>query len=164
VPPSWNIWLWGRRPRVTLVRAAILGTLLYFVGRFAFPPVHVTGVSMEPTIHDGTWRIGNKLKFLGRAPQRGELVMVNMAGWRAFYLKRILALPGETIAFTNGRLLINGRVMPEPYLHGDSDWTMPPTRVPTEEYFVAGDNREVPLPLHMAGLTHRRDIAGGLLW
>lgn len=162
--PSWTIWLWGRRPLVTLLRAAVLGTVLYLVGRFAFPPVHVAGLSMEPTIHDGVWRIGNKLKFRTREPQRGDLVMVSMAGWHAYYLKRVLGLPGETIAFTHGVLLINGRVVPEPYLRGGSDWTLPPTRVPEGEYYVAGDNRAVPLPAHMAGLTRRSTIAGGLLW
>lgn len=162
--PTWTIWLWGRNPRVTLVRAVVLGVLLYLVGRFAFAPVHVSGLSMEPTIHDGTWRVGNKLKFLNRDPQRGELVMVKMAGWRAYYLKRVLALPGEAIAFTNGMLLINGRPQPEPYLQCGSAWNMPATRVPAGEYFVAGDNRAVPLPAHMAGLTRRGDIAGGLLW
>ena len=157
--------MWGRRPLVTLLRAALLGTLLYLTGRFAFPPVHVSGLSMEPTIHDGTWRIGNKLKFMSRDPQRGELVMVSMAGWRAFYLKRVLGLPGETIAFKNGALLINGMMTAEPYLAGGEDnWNLSPLRVPEGEYFVAGDNRAVPLPLHAAGLTRRGDIAGGLLW
>ena len=33
-----------------------------------------------------------------------------------------------------------------------------------DEYFVAGDNRAVPLPAHMAGLTRRSEISGGLLW
>ena len=162
--PHWTIWLWGRRPLVTLARAAVFGILLYLVGRFAFPPVHVSGLSMEPTIHDGTWRIGNKLKFHARDPQRGELVMVTMAGWHAYYLKRVLGLPGETIAFKKGELLINGQVVPEPYLDGDSGWNLPPTRVPEGEYFVAGDNRAVPLASHKAGLTRRSDIAGGLLW
>jgi signal peptidase I len=164
VLPTWTIWLWGRKPRVTLLRALVLGVLLYLVGRFAFPPVHVAGQSMEPTIHDGTWRLGNKLKFLQREPQRGELVMVRMAGWRAFYLKRVLALPGETIAFSKGVLQINGRAQPEPYLHGESNWSLPATRVPEDEYFVAGDNRAVPLAAHKAGLTRRSDIVGGLLW
>lgn len=162
--PTWTIWLWGRNPRVTLLRAVVLGVLLYLVGRFAFPPVRVAGASMEPMIHDGAWRIGNKLKFINHDPQRGDLVMVRMAGWRAYYLKRVLALPGETIAFTNGTLLINGRPQPEPYLSCGSAWNMPGARVPSGEYFVAGDNRAVPLPAHMAGLTRRADIAGGLLW
>jgi signal peptidase I len=162
--PTWSIWLWGRRPHVTLLRAAVLGTALYLVGRYAFPPVHVSGLSMEPTVHDGTWRIGNKLKFHNRDPQRGELVMIRMAGWHAYYLKRVLGLPGETIAFRSGALLINGHVVPEPYVDGTSDWALNPTRVPEGEYFVAGDNRAVPLPAHKAGLTRRSDIAGGLLW
>ncbi len=162
--PIWTIWLWGRNPRVTLWRALALGALFYVLGRFAFPPVHVSGMSMEPTIHDGAWRLGNKLKFLQREPERGELVMVRMAGWRAFYLKRVLALPGETIAFSNGVLLINGRVQAEPYLRCGSAWQLPATRVPLGEYFVAGDNRAVPLAAHKAGLTRRGDIAGGLLW
>ena len=62
---------------------------------------------MEPTIHDGSWRLGNLLKFNGRNPRRGEMVIIRMAGWHAYYLKRVLGLPGENIAFDHGALVVN---------------------------------------------------------
>jgi len=162
--PQWTVWIWGRRPLVTLLRAVMLGLMFYALGRFVCQPVHVAGRSMEPTIHDGSWRLGNLLKFHNRNPQRGEVVMITMAGWHAFYLKRILGLPGETIAFQKGMLLVNGRVVAEPYRKTFSAWTMAPICIPPDEYYVAGDNRVMPQSAHMAGLTRRGDIAGGLLW
>lgn len=161
--PHWTIWIWGSRPRLTLLRASVLGLTLYLLGRFVCPPMHVAGRSMEPTIHDGAWRLGNLLKFHSRNPQRGDVVVISLVGHHAYYLKRVLGLPGETIAFQQGMLLVNGQAVTESYLSTNSDWNMLPLDIPPGEYFVAGDNRAVPLREHMAGLTHRCDMAGGLL-
>jgi signal peptidase I len=162
--PQWTIWIWGSRPRLTILRATVLGLVLYLLGRFVCPPLHVVGRSMEPTIHDGAWRMGNLLKFNSRNPQRGDVIVIRLVGHHAYYLKRVLGLPGETIAFQQGALLVNGRAVPESYLSTNSEWNMPPVCIPSDEYFVVGDNRAVPLREQLAGLTRRLDIAGGLLW
>ncbi len=90
------------------------------------------------------------------------MVIIRRAGGRAFYLKRILALPTETIAFDNGELLVNGKRVEEPYRSKSSDWTMHPIQLGPDEYFVAGDNRSMPMADHAAGVVHRRSLAGAL--
>ena len=159
----WQRLLWGRRLSITLVRAVVLAVGCWLLLRFVCLPLRVAGTSMLPTIRDGSWHLANLLQYRWREPRRGELVMIRMVGRRAFYLKRVLALPGERIAFVRGQLWINDREMTEPYLREYGDWTMPEVTLAPGEYFVAGDHRALPLAQHKAGAVCRADIMGGLL-
>jgi len=154
----------GRDIRVTLRRALLLAVASVLFFRFVCLPVRVRGSSMEPTFKNGELHAACLLQHAWRAPQRGEVVVISMSGTKAFYLKRILALPGERIAFDRGTLLINDRPQPEPYLHGTGTWTMAEMMVPDGEYFVAGDNRSIPIERHTLGTVNRKMILGGLLW
>lgn len=76
-------------------------------------------------------------------------------------LKRIVALPGETIAFVNGRILINGKILDEPYERRlECDWNIPPETLSTDEYYVVGDNRTMPAKDHTKGRCKRGQIIG----
>ena len=154
----------GRDIRVTLRRALLLAVASVLFFRFVCLPVRVRGGSMEPTFKNGELHAAWLLQHAWRPPQRGEVVVISMSGTRAFYLKRILALPGERIAFDRGTLLINNDRQPEPYLHGTGNWTMAEMTVPDGEYFVAGDNRSIPIERHTLGTVNRKMIVGGLIW
>jgi len=154
----------GRDVRVTLRRAAVLAVVVWLLARYVCLPVRVRGSSMEPTFRNGEFHAACLLEHLWQTPQRGEVVVISMSGTRAFYLKRILALPGERIAFTNGILLINGRPQPEPYLQEHGAWSMREMAVPDGEYFVAGDNRAIPMEQHTLGTVDEAHIAGGVIW
>jgi len=153
----------GRNPVKTLVRATLLVLIAFIVFGFIVRPVRVRGISMEPTLSDGTIHFVNLIKYRWFEPKRGDTVAIAMPGGRAFYMKRILALPGETIAFDDGVLLINGSVLPEPYLRDQGDWTLLSTEVPEGQYFVAGDNRLTLFDSHTLGLVERQKMEGVLL-
>lgn len=157
-------WLVGRRPRRTLVRATALAMATYVLFGHIWRPMLVRGISMEPTLHDGAIRLATLVRYRHRSPDRGDIVIIAMAGGRSFYLKRILALPGETIAFQDGLRLLDGRPAAEDYLHERGRWTMAPVRLEAGQYFVGGDNRSVPFEQHLAGTVALSDIRGGLLW
>jgi signal peptidase I len=59
------------------------------------------------------------------------------------YIKRVAALPGETVELRDGQLLVDGRAVPEPYLRPEDRVVPPfgPVRVQPDHYFVLGDNR-----------------------
>ena len=78
-------------------------------------------------------------------------------------MKRIIGLPGETVAFENGRVLINGEVLDEPYEKSPCDWNCPPVKLGPDEYYVVGDNRTMPQELHTHGGTPRYRIVGKVL-
>ncbi len=162
VTPRAQRWIWGAHPRRTLVRAALLALALVVLGRWVWLPARVHGASMTPTLADGSWHVIARLRYHGRAPARGDVVALRMAGWRVMYIKRVLAVPGDTLAFAAGQLNVNGTDVPEPYVKFQGAWTLPTVALGPDEYFVAGDNRAMPIEEHAAGLVSGRRIAGGL--
>ena len=106
----------------------------------------------------------NTLSYRFHEPRRGDVVAIAMAGRRMMLLKRIIGLPGETVAFSNGILIIDGDEVPEPYLKTDCVWTMGEVKDSPDEYFVAGDNRSVPLSCHSVGRVKRSKIVGEVLF
>jgi signal peptidase I len=157
-----NPWIFGRNPRRTLIRSALLAAVCIGVFGFLLRPVRVAGISMEPTLRNGTFHFVNLMAFRTRSPDRGDIVAVRLPGGRAYYMKRILALPGETVAFSGGTLLIDGQPFPEPYVQVPSDWDLKPTPVPEGAYFIAGDNRDTPFGSHTLGLVETEALAGEL--
>lgn len=153
----------GQNPRRTLIRAGLLAVVAYGVFGYAVRPARVKGISMEPTLRDGEFHVINLLVYRFREPARGDIVAIPMPGKRAFYLKRILALPGETVAFHAGTLLINGAPVDEPYLDDPGDWQSKDIVVPEHGYFVAGDNRSTEFSGHALGVVEKKQLAGTLL-
>src|SRR5229473_1149574 len=128
VAPSSRWWmrvLVGRRPRRTLARILVLSLTSFVVFKFVLRPIRVTGISMEPTYHDGRVNFVNRLAYRFAEPQRGDVISIAIAGESIMYMKRIIALPGETIAIKAGDLMINGQLQPEPYVKNRLPWEIP---------------------------------------
>ena len=166
-PPRWHRWLRvavvGRNPKATLVRVAVLIIVSFVVFNFILLPIRVEGISMLPTYRNGSWNFVNRFAYLRHEPQRGDVVSIRLAGIHRMYLKRIVGLPGETVAFDNGRLLIDGKVMPEPYEKWPCDWNYPAVALGPDEYFAVGDNRTMPWEAHKFGRVDRDHIVGKAL-
>lgn len=155
--------LLGRRPVRTLVRVVILlgiGGMLCWTARDIVTPVRILGQSMEPTFRSGQVRWVNRLAYRGSAPMRGELVAIQGNDRRFLYLKRVIALPGEWFAMTNGSVVINGVPLAEAYVTQPGDWNVPPIRLRATQYLVIGDNRAMPQALHLFGAVERSRIVG----
>jgi signal peptidase I len=172
VPPSWpKRVLFGRNPRRTLVRIVVLVAVCYvvFFSRLVLVPIKVDGISMLPTYTGGQAHFINRLPYLFHEPQRGDVVGVvpkHTAGkiWPSnMYLKRIIALPGETVAFHKGLAIINGKPLNEPYVRFPCDWEAPPEQLGPTDYYVVGDNRSMSLQDHTQGRPFRKQIIGKML-
>jgi len=79
------------------------------------------------------------------------------------YMKRIVGLPGETIEFVRGNLVVDGKALEEPYRKSRCRWEMRPRKLGPDEYFVVGDNREMPIDDHEHGVPLRNHIVGRVL-
>ena len=154
----------GRQPKRTLVRAAVLAVGAALLFGYVLVPVRIKGVSMEPTCHDGGFNFVNRPAYLLRAPRRGDVVAVGTTGWSILYCKRIVALPGETIAIRKGTLFIDGRPLAEPYVKNREPWEVTPVQLAGHEYFVIGDNRGMDQDSHVFGRVERRKLLGPILW
>jgi signal peptidase I len=139
----------GRRPKWTLVRVTVVVLTAFVLLEFVVIPIRVTGISMSPTFTDGSINFINRLAYLHSKPQRGDVVGVRLqAGQHLMYMKRIVGLPGETVAFRDGKLYINDRPIDEPYLKGPCTWQMDPIRLGPNFYYVVGDNRSMSIEDH----------------
>lgn len=174
----------GRRPKFTLIRIAVLVVTCYVVFGFILLFIQINGPSMLPAYREKSIHCVNRLAYLRHEPQRGDVVSIRISGeeysageffhdltrfrlkWNrlsrpsVMYMKRVVGLPGETIEFRRGTLVVNGQWLEEPYVQGPCGWHMEPRRLGTNEYFVVGDNRSMPIELHEMGVPLRSHIVG----
>lgn len=146
--PGWmRVALIGRNPKRTLIRATVLAVFCFlffklFVFKVLVLPVRIEGNSMFPTYHDRGINFVNRLSYRHTDPQRGDVVGIRMAGPSVMLMKRIVGLPGETVAFDHGHLLVNGVAIKEPYLKLRAPAPyLEPVKLGPNQYYVIGDNR-----------------------
>ncbi|MDP8910925.1 MAG: signal peptidase I [Actinomycetota bacterium] len=174
LPHGWRVtidWI------VTIAGAiAIVLAIKYWVVN----PYRIPSSSMEPTLHCGRsasgclarWSdrvLANRFIYHFRDPRRGEVVVFDTppATERAcraggVFVKRIIALPGETWEEREGTVYINGRRLHEPYVRPerrDFD-TYPPKKIPAGHYFVEGDNRAASCDSRKWGPVPRDNLIG----
>jgi signal peptidase I len=154
----------GRHPRRTLVRIAVLAVLSFITFGWLLTPVRVRGISMEPTYHDSSLKLVNRIIYKLRAPQRGDVVAIRLAGPGVLYVKRIIALPSERVSIIDGIVEVNGTPLAEPYVQKRAVWNYPEVTVGAREYFVIGDNRSMKMGDHDFGRVDARRILGMLLF
>lgn len=102
--------------------------------------------SMENTIMAGDRLIGNRLAYWKAEPKRGDIVVFHYPdNEEELYVKRVIGLPGETVAIENGKIYIDGAAEPlaEDYLKEEWVVSTGPYRfeIPEDSYLMLGDNR-----------------------
>jgi signal peptidase I len=144
------------------VRAAVMIALAYVTFGHVLLPVRGAGPSMEPTIVTGELIFINTLTYRWREPRRGDVVAVRMAGPSVMYVKRLLGLPGDRLRLDGGVFSINDVPLAEPYAQTRDDWHLDLFELGSDEYFVVGDNRTMPIALHEMGKVPRSRLVGTL--
>jgi signal peptidase I len=157
-----RILLIGRNPRFTALRIIVLVVVVFLGREYVLLPIKVVGPSMLPTYQDGGVNFVNRLAYLRADPKRGDVVAIRTSGSSIMFMKRVIGLPGEVVAFHQGKTLIDGRILDEPYLDSESmcDWERAPVRLGPEQFFVVGDNRSMPQTNHSYGVADRSRIIG----
>jgi signal peptidase I len=136
-----------------LAEILLLAVGLYVVITFAIQTVHVIGYSMVPTLNNDDYVLATKVDLRFTTPTRGDIIILKDPFDNSQdFVKRVIALPGERLKITDGRVYINGRLLEEPYLPKNDPWVTSnnwPTDagntdgavIPAGHYFVMGDNR-----------------------
>jgi signal peptidase I len=111
---------------------------------FLYQPVKVEGTSMAPLLSDQERIFINKFVYKFESVQRGDVVVFWYPLDRSkSFIKRVIALPDETVQIRNGVVFVDGQSLYEPYVPPQyedlSDYG--PVRVPKGMYFVMGDHR-----------------------
>ena len=90
--------------------------------------------------------------------------MIRYVGKRVALFKRIVGMPGDTIAFKSGVLFRNNIPVEESYVAGPCDWNLDSRVVDPGYVYVVGDNRSVDQDVHMFGEVKQSRILGVPLW
>lgn len=123
----------------------------------------VYGQSMEPSLRPHQRLIVDKLTYRLRAPQRNDIIVLDLPGVNDMLVKRIVGLPGETIEIRDGIVLVNNQELAEPFPHDIGHANMAPVTLNALEYFVMGDNRDNSNDSRSFGPV-KRDAIVGRVW
>lgn len=140
---------------------------------FFMQPHQVNGRSMFPTFNSGDYLLTNKVTYRTGEPQRGDIVVFHApeeascpTGTGCDFIKRIIAVPGDTLALRDNAYYLNGERLTESYIPDDFK-SMPgkfiegrTVTMGPNEYFVSGDNREYSSDSRVWGPISREDIVG----
>ena len=139
---------------IEILQTVALTLVLFFgIQWFVAQPFQVEQYSMERTFEQGDYVLVDKLSPRWDTYSRGDVVVFSPPPeWTSQpepYIKRVIGEPGDRVEIRDGRVLVNGVVLDEPYLYVGKDGTPEPTMpgksdtwtIGAGELFVMGDHR-----------------------
>lgn len=163
-PSKW--WLVLVVP-VTFITLSLIGAgITRGVG---FRSFKVPSTGMEPTIREGDQIVADMHFYRSHPPQRFETILFRRG--KTFFIKRVIAVGGDTIEGRKGNIYLNGNELNESYIEHIGQpplWleNFGPISVPPGKYFVIGDNRDYSLDSRSSdyGLVDSNSIVGKPLY
>jgi len=139
----------------------ILALAIFLLLQLTVQNFIVVGASMQPNFQNGERVVISKLAYKFGEPERGDVIVFHPPNdQEEDYIKRVIALPGEAIEVNDGVVYINDQPLDEPYIKDSPDYTLSEQRVPSNEYFVLGDNRNNSNDSHNGWTVPQQNIIG----
>jgi len=144
-----------------IIWLVLLAVVIFLLLQVLVPRFEVVGSSMKPSLHDGQRLLVNKVIYFFREPAAGEVVVFQPPNNRQTdYIKRIIASPGDIVEVKEGVVYVNGSPLDEPYIKDEPGYTLSPKKIPENNYFVLGDNRNNSNDSHNGWTVPRQNIVG----
>lgn len=147
--------------------AAIAFLIMLLLNMFVFNLSMVKGESMQPTLEERERLFVDKIVYYFASPRSGEVVVLKDPSTgpdkKHYLVKRVVAVPGDTIEVQNHVLYVNGEAQNEPYTDVQiEDRDFAEIQLGDDEYFVMGDNRHYgrSKDSRSFGSVHKKDIVG----
>jgi signal peptidase I len=151
----------SRRFIIDVLETLLLALLLFLGINTVSARIRVEGSSMEPTLHNGEFLIVNRLAYRLGSPKIGDVVVFHPpSDLEQEYIKRVIALPGDRVEISNGKVIVNGQALNEPYIAAHPNYNYPLTVVPPGSLFVLGDNRNNSSDSHSWGPAPLNEVVG----
>ncbi len=148
------------------VQSALIAIILAFIIKmFLFDFVLVQGSSMFPTLEEGDRLIVNKIGYTIGEPAYGDIVILSYSD-NIEYVKRVIAMSGDTIEIKDMVVYVNGDPLDENYINLKPYEDFKAVTVPEGTYFVMGDNRANSSDSRFSalGFVDEKDIDGKVIF
>ena len=173
-----RVWPFGLRGLSEALEVVALALLMFMIVRGVAQNFIVDGGSMEPNFQHADMVVVNKLAY--RSFDLSWLPLIEEDEWRPFgaidqgdvvvfafplgqdrdFIKRVVALPGQTVEVRDEQVLVDGAVLDEPYLLHAPRYSFGPQTVPPGHVFVLGDARNNSYDSHAWGMLQQGLIVG----
>ena len=159
--------LWGKiKENGTTVIIALL--LAFLIRVFIAEPRYIPSESMFPTLETGDRLVIEKVAYKFHPPTKGEIIVfqppakLRLLGYQPnqAFIKRAIAVAGETVAVQDGVVYINGIPQSEDYIAAPPEYDLLPITVPKGQLFVMGDNRNNSNDSHVWGFLPAENVIG----
>jgi signal peptidase I len=123
----------------------------------------VDGSSMQPGLEDGQRLIVVKAVYHFKQPDRGDIIIIHPpVAPQKQWVKRVIGIPGDTVEVKGGTVYVNNIPLDEPYIKDIPRYTFSPYKVPDDNYFVMGDNRNNSTDSHYGWTVEKENIVGAV--
>ncbi|MDQ2886469.1 MAG: signal peptidase I [Chloroflexota bacterium] len=150
-----------------VIETIVLTLLMFLVINLAVQNFDVDGHSMEPNLHDQERLMVDKWTYMFHPPARGDVVVFVAPPQPTLdYVKRIIAIPGDTLTIRNTTVIVDGVTLNETYINPANQGNPFAEKrienmvIPPGDYFVLGDNRANSSDSRDWGLLPRNNIIG----
>lgn len=139
----------------------LVGLIVFALFQATVGSFKVYGSSMLPTIEEGDYIMVSKASYFFGEPQRGDIIVLRSPkNPNSDLIKRVIALPGDTVEIKDDTVFVNGAALVEPYTLEPPHYLMLPEDIPNGQYFVLGDNRNNSSDSHRGWTVPRENIVG----
>jgi len=119
---------------------------------------------MLPNFEENQRVVVNKVIYKLNEPERGDVIIFHPpppnSPKTTPFIKRIIALPGDIVEVKKGSVYVNGSQLHEPYIKEPPKYTFSQYKIPEDNYFVLGDNRNNANDSHTGWMLPRQNIIG----